>query len=100
MKGMKDILILGGVVAAGYLLLQSGDSGGGGIQYIRNIPRSFSPEVKEAPPAPTIIQLPSEKVTFPAPKMPTVTSLLPSIPKTQPVTKSPQITKTPKKEKR
>ena len=100
MKGMKDILVLGGVMAAGYLLLQSGDSGGGSIQYIRNIPRSFSPEVKEAPPAPTIIQLPSETVTFPSPKLPTVTSLIPTIPKTQSVSKTPQITSTPKKEKK
>jgi len=100
MKGMKDILVLGGVMAAGYLLLQSGDSGGGSIQYIRNIPRSFSPEVKEAPPAPTIIQLPSENVTFPSPKLPTVTSLIPTIPKTQSVSKTPQITSTPKKEKK
>jgi len=98
MKGMKDILVLGGVIAAGYLLLQSGDSGGGSIQYIRNIPRSFSPEVKEAPPAPTVIQLPSETVTFPSPKLPTVTSLIPTIPKTQSVSKTPQITSTPKKE--
>ena len=98
MKGMKDILVLGGVIAAGYLLLQSGNNGGGSIQYIRNIPRSFSPEIKEAPPAPTIIQLPSENVTFPSPKLPTVTSLIPTIP--HPVSKTPQITSTPKKEKK
>ena len=105
MKGIKDILVLGSVIAAGYLLLQSGDSGGGSIQYIRNIPRSFSPDVKEAPPAPTIIQLPSENVTFPSPKLPTVTSLLPPMPKTQPVKTEPvkktqPVTSTPKKEKK
>ena len=98
MKGISNILILGGVIAAGYLLLQSGGDGGGSIQYIRNIPRSFSPEIKEAPPAPTIIQLPSENVTFPSPKLPTVTSLIPTIP--HPVSKTPQITSTPKKEKK
>jgi len=98
MKGMKDILILGGVVAAGYLLLQGGDSGGGSIQYIRNIPRSFSPDIKEAPPAPTIIQFPSETVNFPTPKLPSVTSLLPTIPtKTEPVKKTQPVTSTPKK---
>ena len=97
MKGMKDIIVLGGVVIAGYLLLQGGDDGGGSIQYIRNIPRSFSPDVKEAPPAPTIIQLPSETVNFPAPELPSVTSLLPTMPTTQPVMKSPQVTSTPKK---
>ena len=97
MKGIKDILILGGVMVAGYLLLQSGGDGGGGIQYIRNIPRSFSPEVKEAPPAPTIIQLPSETVNFPAPKLPSVTSLLPTMPTTQPITKTQPVVNTPKK---
>jgi len=102
MKGMKDILVLGGVMAAGYLLLQSGDSGGGSIQYIRNIPRSFSPEVKEAPPAPTIIQFPSETVNFPTPKLASLTSLLPPMPttKTEPVKKTQPVTSTPKKEKK
>jgi len=93
MKGISDIVILGGVVAAGYLLLQSG--GGGSLpQYIQAIPRSFSPEVKETPPAPTIIQLPSESVTFPAPKLPSVSSILPPMPKTisQP---TPQLAPTP-----
>jgi len=98
MKVIGDVLILGGVVAASYLLLQSGDSGGGsGIQYIRNIPRSISPEVKEVPPTPTIIQFPSETVNFPAPKLPSVTSLLPTIPTTQPVTKTQPVMSTPKK---
>jgi len=98
MKGMKDIIVLGGVVIAGYLLLQGGDDGGGSIQYIRNIPRSFSPDVKEAPPAPTIIQFPSETVNFPTPKLPSVTSLLPTIPtKTEPVKKTQPVTSTPKK---
>jgi len=98
MKGMKEILVLGGVVAAGYLLLQSGEgSGGGTVQYIRNIPRAISPEIKEAPPTPTIIQLPSETVNFPAPKLPSVTSLLPQIPSTQPVKKTQPVTSTPKK---
>lgn len=82
MKGISDIIILGGVVAAGYLLLQSGSGGGGSLpQYIQTIPRSFSPEVKETPPAPTIIQLPSENVTFPTPKLPSVSSVLPPMPK-------------------
>jgi len=98
MKGIGDVLILGGVVAAGYLLLQSdGEGGGSGIQYIRNIPRSISPEVKEVPPTPTIIQFPSETVNFPAPKLPSVTSLLPTMPTTQPVTKTQPVTSTLKK---
>jgi len=89
---------LGGVVAAGYLLLQSGEgSGGSTVQYIRNIPRAISPEIKEAPPTPTIIQLPSETVNFPAPKLPSVTSLLPQIPSTQPIKKTQPVTSTPKK---
>ena len=100
MKGIGDVLILGGVAAAGYLLLQSGEGGGGGtVQYIRSIPRAISPEVKEAPPAPTIIQFPSETVNFPAPKLPSVTSLLPPMPtiKTEPVTKTQPVANTPKK---
>ena len=97
MRGMKDIIVLGGVVVAGYLLLQGGDDGGSGIQYIRNIPRSISPGVKETPPAPTIIQFPSETVNFPAPKLPSVTSLLPQMPTTQPVTKTQPVASTPKK---
>ena len=103
MKGISNILVLGGVVAAGYLLLQSGGDGGGGtIQYIRSIPRSISPDVKEPPPAPTIIQLPSETVNFPAPELPSVTSLLPPMPtiKTEPVKKTQPVTSTPKKEKK
>ncbi|RLC79404.1 MAG: hypothetical protein DRI61_08005 [Chloroflexi bacterium] len=98
MKGISNILVLGGVIAAGYLLLQSGGEGGGGtVQYIRNIPRAVTPEVKEAPPAPTIIQFPSETVNFPAPELPSVTSLLPTIPTTQPVTKTQPVASTPKK---
>jgi len=103
MKGINNILVLGGVIIAGYLLLQSGGEGGGGtVQYIRSIPRAISPEVKEAPPAPIIIQFPSETVNFPAPKLPSVTSLLPPMPtiKTEPVTKAQPVASTPKKERK
>ena len=82
---IEDILILGGVAIAGYMVMRN--TGGGGtspVRYITNVPQALSPVekpvVKEPDSTPLVINLPSESVTFPAPKLPSPTSLLPQIP--------------------
>jgi len=84
---IEDILILGGVAIAGYMIMRGTGGTGGGtspVRYITNIPQALSPVekpvVKEPDSTPMIINLPSESITFPAPKLPSPTSLLPQIP--------------------
>ena len=117
MKDIGDVLILGGVAAAGYFIMRSAPAGGGTagriepIQYISKVPLGLSPTKKpigtetEPQSTPIVINLPSESVTFPAPQLPTISSLLPAPQPTQapqptvsPVTKTPQVTKKEKKE--
>ena len=99
---IEDILILGGVAIAGYMIMKKAGGGGGGspVRYITNIPQALSPVekpvVKEPDSTPLIINLPSESVTFPAPGLPSVTSLLPPIPSEEPKTPTiSAVTKTP-----
>ena len=109
---ITDIVVLGGVAVAGYFILKGGGGADGRpepIQYISKVPLGLSPAEKpvtrEPQSVPMIINLPSESVTFPAPKLPSVTSLLPPIPSEElktptvsAVTKTPMVsavTKTP-----
>jgi len=104
-----DVVVLGGVAVAGYMVMKSTGGGGGTspIRYITKVPQVLSPVekpvTKEPQSVPMIINLPSESVTFPAPKLPSVTSLLPPIPSEEPKTPTvTAVTKTPaptKKEK-
>jgi len=105
---ITDAIVLGGVAVAGYMVMKN--TGGGGtspVRYITRVPRTISPVekpvTKEPQSVPMIINLPSESVTFPAPKLPSVTSLLPPIPSEEPKTPTvTAVTKTPaptKKEK-
>ena len=106
---VENVLVLGGVAVAGYMIMKKAGGGGGSspVRYITNIPQALSPVekpvVKEPDSTPLIINLPSESVTFPAPKLPSVTSLLPPIPSEEPKTPTiSAVTKTPtptKKEK-
>jgi len=81
-----DIVVLGGVAVAGYMVMKSTGGGGGTspVRYITKVPQALSPvekpTIKEPQSVPMIINLPSESVTFPAPKLPSPTSLLPQIP--------------------
>jgi len=83
---ITDIVVLGGVAVAGYMVMKSAGGGGGTspIRYITKVPQALSPVekpvTKEPQSVPMIINLPSESVTFPAPKLPSPTSLLPQIP--------------------
>jgi len=98
---ITDAIVLGGVAVAGYMIMKN--TGGGGtspVRYITRVPRTISPVekpvTKEPQSVPMIINLPSESVTFPAPKLPSVTSLLPPIPSEEPKTPTvTAVTKTP-----
>jgi len=98
---ITDAIVLGGVAVAGYMIMKN--TGGGGtspVRYITRVPRTISPVekpvTKEPQSVPMIINLPSESVTFPAPKLPSVTSLLPPIPSEEPKTPTiSAVTKTP-----
>jgi len=98
---ITDAIVLGGVAVAGYMVMKN--TGGGGtspVRYITRVPRTISPVekpvTKEPQSVPMIINLPSESVTFPAPKLPSVTSLLPPIPSEEPKTPTiSAVTKTP-----